>query len=300
MLKPLIQLIKSLKFHVTAWLVIGLSAVVLFFFIYDDVKQETYELTPFQIAPSTLRSLKTVEDTVKTEEERDRVAEEQPPVYQFNEEISTNRQSIASSLFDYILEVKKSTLSEEETISATSLKSAIREMNNKLKELKETEPDIYLSETVLTGLLTENEAVLLEMRSELIKIVASELSKPIKAKDVTVAQYDAERKLRTSSKIPDGQVQTMIQLVRPLIVPTETVNEDLTEERLKQARDSIEPTRILQGQVIVREGQVIDKEIYRQLEVTGLLTNQTSIKPILALICLIVLSLRLVYLLFLT
>ncbi|VDH01499.1 uncharacterized domain HDIG [Lysinibacillus sphaericus] len=295
MLKPLIQLIKSLKFHVTAWLVIGLSAVVLFFFIYDDVKQETYELTPFQIAPSTLRSLKTVEDTVKTEEERDRVAEEQPPVYQFNEEISTNRQSIASSLFDYILEVKKSTLSEEETISATSLKSAIREMNNKLKELKETEPDIYLSETVLTGLLTENEAVLLEMRSELIKIVASELSKPIKAKDVTVAQYDAERKLRTSSKIPDGQVQTMIQLVRPLIVPTETVNEELTEERLKQARDSIEPTRILQGQVIVREGQVIDKEIYRQLEVTGLLTNQTSIKPILALICLIILLSGLVY-----
>ncbi|WOV85516.1 HDIG domain-containing protein [Sporosarcina jeotgali] len=300
MFKPLVQLIKSLKFQVTAWLVIGLSAVLLFFFIYDDVKQETYELTPFQIAPSTIRSLKTVEDTVKTEEERDRVAEEQPPVYQFNEEISTNRQSIATSLFDYILEVKKSTLSEEEEISASKLKAAIREMNKKLKELKETEPDFYLSEPVLAGLLTEDETVLLDMRTELTKIVSDELSKPIKAKDVTVIQYDAERKLRTSSKIPDGQVQTMIQLVRPLIVPTETVNEELTEQRLKQARESIEPTRILQGQVIVREGQVIDKEIYRQLEVTGLLTNQTSAKPILALICLIVLLSGLVYIHFMS
>lgn len=296
MLKPLVQLFKSLKFHVIAWLVIGLSAVLLFFFLYDDVKQETYELTPFQIAPSTIRSLKTVEDTAKTEEERERVAEEQPPVYQFNEEISTNRQSIAASLFDYILEVKKSTLSEEEKISAPALKAALREMNKKLKELKETEPDFYLSETVLAGLLTEEETVLLEMRSELTKIVAEELSKPIKEKDVSVAQYDAERKLRTSSKIPDGQVQTMIQLVRPLIIPTETINEELTEERLKQARDSIEPTRILQGQVIVREGQVIDKEIYRQLEVTGLLTNQTSTKPLIALLCLIVLLSGLVYL----
>ncbi|MBD7906857.1 HD family phosphohydrolase [Sporosarcina gallistercoris] len=300
MLKPLIQLFKSLKFHVTAWLVIGLSAVLLFFFLYDDVKQETYELTPFQIAPNTIRSLKTVEDTVKTEEERERVAEEQPPVYQFNDEISTNRQSIAASLFDYILEVKKSTLSEEEAISAPTLKAALREMNKKLKELKETEPDFYLSESVLTGLLTEDEAVLLDMRSELTKIVAEELSKPIKEKDVSVAQYDAERKIRTSSKIPDGQVQIMIQLVRPLIIPTESINEELTEQRLKQARDSIEPTRILQGQVIVREGQVIDKEIYRQLEVTGLLTNQTSAKPIVALACLIVLLSGLVYIHFLS
>lgn len=295
MFKPLIQLFKSLKFDVTAWLVIGVSAVILFFFLYDDVKQETYELTPFQIAPNTIRSLKTVEDTVKTEEERERVAEEQPAVYQFNDEISANRQSIAASLFDYVIEVKKSTLSEEETVSGSALKAALREVNKKLKELKETEPDFYLSDSVLTGLLTEDEAVLLEMRSELTKIVAEELSKPIKEKDVSVAQYDAEQKIRSSSKIPDGQVQTMIQLVRPLIIPTEILNEELTEQRLKQARESIEPTRILQGQVIVREGQVIDKEIYRQLEVTGLLTNQTSAKPIIALFCLIVLLSGLVY-----
>lgn len=300
MRRPLIQLIKSLKFHVTAWLVIGLSAILLFFFVYDDVKQETYELSPFQISPSTIRSLKTVEDTEKTEEERARVAEEQPAVYQFNEEISSNRQSIATSFFDYLLEVKKNSLDSEEEVSEDSLKSAIREMNLKLKELKEKEPDFYLSQPVLTGLLTEKETVLIEMRNELNQILAEELSKPIKAKDLSVVQYEAERKIRTSTSIPDGQVQTMIQLVRPLIEPTETINEELTDQRLKQAKESIEPTRILQGQVIVREGQVIDKEIYRQLEVTGLLTNQTSAKPIVALICLIVLLSGLVYVHFMT
>ncbi|WP_432355213.1 HD family phosphohydrolase [Sporosarcina sp. A2] len=304
MLKPLIQLIKSLKFYVTAWLVIGLSAIILFFLVYDDVRPETYELTPFQISPSTIRSLKTVEDSVKTEEERQRVIEEQPPVYQFNDEISTNRQSIAASLFDYILEVKRSMLSveeeEEEIVSPASLKAAVKEVNKKLKELRETEPDFYFNEAVLSGLLTENEAILLEMRSELTTIVADELSKPIRAKDISVVQYDAERKIRTSQSIPDGQVQTMIQLVRPLLVPTEMINEELTDQRIKQARESIEPTRILQGQVIVREGQVIDKEIYRQLEITGLLTNQTSIKPILALICLIVLLSGLVYIHFMS
>lgn len=126
MLKPLIQLIKSLKFRDTAWIVIGLSAVLLFFVLYEDVKQETYELTPFQISPSTIRSLKTVEDTVKTEEERERVALEQPSVYQFNEEVASNRQSVAASLFDYVLEVKNSTLKEKETISDPIFKKQLK------------------------------------------------------------------------------------------------------------------------------------------------------------------------------
>ena len=58
----------------------------------------------------------------------------------------------------------------------------------------------------------------------------------------------------------------------------------MTKARIEQARESVEPTRILQGQVIVREGQVIDKEIYRQLELTGVLSNQSSVKPLAGLI----------------
>ena len=53
-----------------------------------------------------------------------------------------------------------------------------------------------------------------------------------------------------------------------------------TKANIEQARASVEPTRILLGQVVVREGQVIDREIYRQLELLGLLTNQSSVKPI--------------------
>ena len=58
-------------------------------------------------------------------------------------------------------------------------------------------------------------------------------------------------------------------MAAPLVVETESINEDMTKASIEQARESVEPTRILQGQVIVREGQVIDKEIYRQLELAG-------------------------------
>ena len=74
-------------------------------------------------------------------------------------------------------------------------------------------------------------------------------------------------------------LQTVLTIGRLLVVETETINEEATQAGIEQAKAAVEPTRILQGQVIVREGQMIDREIYRQLELTGLLTNQSTVKP---------------------
>ena len=73
-----------------------------FLFMYGGIKKETFELKEFQIAPETIRSIKTVEDTVKTEQERERAALEVSPVYQFSEDVAKNRQAIATSLFDLL------------------------------------------------------------------------------------------------------------------------------------------------------------------------------------------------------
>ena len=86
---------------------IGLSAILLFSIMYESVKKETYELESLQISPDTIRSIKTVEDTVKTEQDRERAALEVPPVYQFSDDVGTNRQAIAMSIFDFLIEVKK-------------------------------------------------------------------------------------------------------------------------------------------------------------------------------------------------
>ena len=63
---------------------------------------------------------------------------------------------------------------------------------------------------------------------------------------------------------------------------------------------AVEPTRILQGQVIVREGQVIDKEIYRQLELAGVLSNQSSMKPLAGLIIFVLFVGAIIYMHFLS
>ena len=69
--------------------------------MYGSVKKETYELESLQISPETIRSIKTVEDTVKTEQERERAAREVTPVYHLSKDVGTNRQAIATCHIRY-------------------------------------------------------------------------------------------------------------------------------------------------------------------------------------------------------
>ena len=44
--------------------------------------------------------------------------------------------------------------------------------------------------------------------------------------------------------------------------------------------EDVEPVKILQGQIIVQEGHLIDRETYRQLEILGLLKSNPTSKPL--------------------
>ena len=249
--------------------------------MFGSIKNETYELKPFQIAPDAIRSIKNVEDTVKTEQERERAANEVTPVYQFSEDVAKNRQAIAVSLFDLFIEVKSDIESDtsDQTKSSSEKEIPIDEIRKRLISLEKEEPELQLSDEAIVNLLAEDVEVLSSIKELLVESVGEELARPIRASDLTAVKYDMERKIRYSNSIPPKIEQTIITIGRSLIVENETINEELTATRIEEAKAIVEPIRILQGQVIVREGQVIDSEVYRQLELAGLLTNQTSVKP---------------------
>lgn len=292
----MIKLFKSLKFTYFLLFIIAIAAVLLYSFMFSSVQKETYELSRFEISPTTIRALKTIEDTVKTEQERERAAQEVAPFYQFSEETSKNRQAIAESFFDFILEVKNNSQDDEEVTP----KKQLAEIRERLSTLEKEEPGLRLSDEALLALIAEDNAALEKMQQLLMKMVGEELAKPIKSNDLAAVRYEIERQLRLSSAFPANELQTMITLARSLLVETETINETLTAQRIEQVKKEIEPTRILQGQVIVREGQVIDKEVYRQLELTGLLTSEASFKPLIALALFVVFVSSMIYLHFYT
>lgn len=291
MLRSLERILKPLKFTYFALFTIILFSVVLFFLMAENVKQETYELKEFQIAPEAIRSLKTVEDSVKTEQERDRAANDVLPVYRYSEDIAKNRPAIATSIFDFLIEVKKENVDEAEQPKEQS----IEKMREKLKGLEKEEPDLQLSDQAIADLLAEEVEVLQNIKQAVIDVISAELAKPLRAQDLNFSKYEVERNLRLTNVVPLKIEQPVMSIARSLIVETELLNKQLTDARKEQARASVEPIRILQGQVLVREGQVIDGEIYRQLELAGLLKNQTPIKPILAIALFVFVVMSMIY-----
>lgn len=302
MFTPIIKLFKSLKFKYLSLFVIILAAIALFSLMYGNVKQETYELHEFKISPKTIRSLKTVEDTVRTEQEKRRIEAEVTPFYQFNEGIAKNRAAIAINLFDFIIEEKQQITPdvEDQDIKVKPRSEQIKDIREKLLKLEEEEPGLRLTDDAISSLLARDIPVLRKIQNEIASIISEELSKPVRSGDLSTVRYEVERKLRLSEAIPPAELQTLITLGRSLVVETETINKDLTDKRIEEEKNAVEPTRILQGQVIVREGQFIDSEIYRQLELTGLLTNQSTSKPMAGLILYVIFVSVIIYLHFLT
>ncbi len=52
-----------------------------------------------------------------------------------------------------------------------------------------------------------------------------------------------------------------------------------TKERKKKAEDEVAPVYILQGQVLVKEGDTITRDIYEQLKLVGLLEQSNTFQP---------------------
>lgn len=254
--------------------------------MYGSVQKETFEVSEFQISPEAIRSTKTVEDTVKTEQERERAANEVASVYQFSEDVAKNRHAIAVSIFDFLIESKKEI--EEKDVDIEELevetKKQVVAVQKKLAALEGEIPELRLSDEAITTFLSQDVAVLKSIQQTIGDIIEIELLKPVRTADLTMTKYEIERQIRLVNKVPENLEQQVGSIARSLVAETETINEEITALRVEEAKNEVEPIRILQGQVIVREGQVIDKEVYRQLELAGLLTNQSAVKPLIALV----------------
>nr|WP_019415863.1 HD family phosphohydrolase [Paenisporosarcina sp. TG20] len=283
--------LKLLEGHRTfTILIIVITGLLLFLLLLNGVRPEKYDIVQFQLSKDTIRSVKTVEDPVKTEEERDRAAAEVRSVYQFSEENGENRAAIVTSIFDYVLEIKAQ--SDEELLP---IKEQLNVLKENLSVLETDGEGIRFTDATLTVLLEVDNSILLQLRNSLTASINDIMSKPIRSEQVASAKNEIENRILGYPSIPESILSTAILIGRYSINENEILNEQLTQVRIDQARASIEPTRILQGQVIVQEGQVIDREVYRKLGLAGMLTNQSSLKPIVGLILFISLCMWLVH-----
>lgn len=276
--------------------------------MFENVRGVTYDIETFELAPDTIRSAKTVEDTFKTEKERDEAERAVEQVYVFNDETVEHRMELIYSIFEIVLDVRtdfeNSNALPVETegigveVKPPSKETQIKLLREKLAEITESQSQLTFTDDHLWSLLTSAKSDLQIASNTIQTLVKERLNKYITKEQVNSVRNEIENDVRQNSNIDPTLINAAIVIARGAIVENYLLDQAKTDELKKQARDSVEPTRILQGQIIVTEGELVDREVYRQLELLGMLDNKASYNPIFGLIILISIQMSFLYILF--
>ncbi|MGN7476620.1 HD family phosphohydrolase [Solibacillus silvestris] len=290
--KKLIQLI---SFRALLIIVLVATALLQFSLMLDNVRGVTYDIQLTELSPETIRSIKTIEDTVKTEIEKESAEKNVEPVYIFKDDVPSHRATFVTTIFDIVLEAKKDIAEADDELSQTKQVELLR---SSLKDILDNQQNLTLSDTQLVNLLSATQKNIESARDALATLIEANLDKPLRKESLMLYRDELESKIRQKPSIPDNLMSVAVIVGRAAVVETEVLDEEKTETAIVQAREAVEPTRILQGQIIVQEGEVVTREIYRQLELLGMLDSEVSIKPIIGLMILIILQISFLYVLF--
>ncbi len=141
------------------------------------------------------------------------------------------------------------------------------------------------SEQVFIALVQASNDELSIAKDLTVTAINNVMSKRISADDVENAKKRVRRRIKIY-RLNDRFKNASIELGRYAVIQNEFYDPNATEELTTASSRNVEPVKILQGQIIVEEGKLIKQEIYRQLELVGLLDNEKSFKPFIGLIIL--------------
>ncbi|MER2190129.1 MAG: HD family phosphohydrolase [Solibacillus sp.] len=291
--KQLKKITDLLGFRLFLITVLVLTAFLQFFLMLGNVRGVTYDIQLTELAPETIRSPKTIEDTEKTELDRDNAEQNVEAVYVFNSEMAEHRVTFVTTIFDIVLEAKQE-IAKEEIESAEQ----VQLLRTKLKDVLTNQSGLVLSDGQLETLLKASEESLTNTKNTLSSLVSTTLKDPVRKDSLSTVRSELESKIRQQPAIADALANAASAIGRVAIAENELFDEEKTNVAKQQAREAIEPTRILQGQIIVQEGEVINREVYRQLELLSMTNNQVSVKPIAGLLIFILLQMAFLYILF--
>lgn len=292
------RLLNLIRFPLLLASVLLITGVIQFFIMQNDVKGQHFDLKLFQVSPETIRSVKTIEDTEQTTKDRDAAEEEVTPVYTYSEETGKNQIALVDTFFDYVLENQSKIKGETVKVKRKELEKQVKALKVDLDELLKDSSSVKLTTADIRLLLKSSSTEIKTAKSKITTAVSDQMSEPIRKSGLAGEKDTIERNIRYSSNFPADLRGIGVRVARNAIVVNETKDKKATDERIELARSNVDPTRILQGQIIVQEGQVIDRSIYHQLELTGLLTTHQSKKPLVGLGILILLQMIFFYSLF--
>ncbi|MEE6130942.1 hypothetical protein CHN50_06965 [Priestia aryabhattai] len=248
--------------------------------MYSNVKPEELDLRLLSISPETIYSPVTIEDKESTEKKKAEAKEAVEDVYTQKTEYAQNQVDLVASIFDAIIEVNK----EYDQLENKSEAS-------KQEMLKDKLPDNIrkdLSDKAISELLQTNKEELSVAKDAVVTAVHHVMKNQVMISDLEEMKDQAEGQLVYTTNVSSNLKAAMNEIARSSIIPNVIYDPQKTSENRQAAVEKVEPVRIKQGQIIVEENQLINADIYRQLQLAGLLNNKGMLQPFIGLSLLII------------
>lgn len=278
-----------LKYFVNGWIyhpsirffLYMILGALMYLLLMGQVIPETYELKERQISPEDIESPIRVVNEWETNLEKEKAEKAVADVYTKDEDIIADQIDQLEGFFQELLLIiqnqelkseEKETLMTESTninfLSKESLKLLSGLTEDKIKNLQ------YISKTTLDVVMNNG-----------VKI--SQLS----------SSYEMVENLIMSNPFDQNEniKKVAYEITKHYIKPNVFYNVEQTKLLREEAKNNVQPVIIKKDELIVKQGQVIDRAAYEKLKAAGLLKDTSTLWPYFGLLLMVSLLILLLY-----
>lgn len=295
---PILLKIRSfLSYRLFTNLLFVLLGIIVFGVLYGNVKPKTLDINLYEEAPTTIRAPKKFVDDEATEKKKEEAKAEVANVYTTKEGAVDNSISLLRSLMESVNEVKKESSAqagEEEDLKPspnTEINEQLKLLKAKLPKDKNNNITNSLSDDVLKILLVASEDDLSRVETIVSTQMKIIMENGVKEEELNEAKLNLEQRI-TNYSFEGDLSSAAVKLGKVALEPTLYYDAEKTDELKKLAEANVQKVEIIEGGVIVEDGELITTKKYSILKSLGMVENTFSFRPYigLALFVLVVIS----------
>lgn len=252
-------------------LIAAIGFLLLCSIIFAGTAPRRYSLTVGTISRQTITATQNVVDEMTTEEKKAQAAMSIEPTYHLDESVADSVMNRLSVIFSQLRKVQQYGLTASETdeegnrITTSFTDEEVAYAQNLVSDLTLTHYQV----TTLMRVSAEDYDTMVQM---VTRAVENALNTGIREGRVSEA-------ISTIQQIVGYRVDlSLVQIIVPTVLrsaisPNLVIDQAATEQARDKARETVESIVYLQGQNIIREGEVVTASQYQMAKQLGLLEN---------------------------
>ncbi|MDQ0205541.1 HD family phosphohydrolase [Alkalicoccobacillus murimartini] len=270
-------------------ILITFTAVFLYFIMLGNVIPEQIDVHLSDVAEEDIRSPITIENRQATDRLRAEAVDNVEPNYVLKQDYAETQGGRVNDIFELIGQVKnEQEPTDEEADSETSEEEDLEEKLATVNEALSSDTSQQLSDTTIRTLLETSDSQLVLAKEATSNTVFEVMSERIEANNLQEAKDNVDELINIST-VSNKLRDAMVEVAQFAIIPNYVYDRDSTERLREEASESVEAVMIREGQLLVKQGDIIDNEIYAQLRLVGLLDESLNIYPYVGLAMFVVL-----------